>query len=100
MWGAAIVGFGLYHFQSAKSSQAGDWPLVAFSPRKQSLTLYVMSDTKENDSLFEKLGKHSTSKACLYINKLADVDLEILTKIIRNSYRYEKAKRTTKAQEK
>lgn len=79
MWGPSIVGFGLY-----------DWPLVAFSPRKQSLTLYVISENKENDALLKKLGKHTTSKACLYINKLADVDVEILSKIIKNSYQHGK----------
>jgi hypothetical protein len=94
MWGPGIVGFGKYRVESEKTNQEVYWPLSAFSPRKQSLTLYVISGNTENDILFKKLGKHTTSKACLYINKLADVDLEILSKIIRNAYQYEKAKRS------
>jgi hypothetical protein len=96
MWGESIVGFGMYHYKSERSSQEGDWPLVGFSPRKQYLTLYVISGNKENDKLFEKLGKYTTSVSCLYINKLADVDLEVLSKIIKNTYLYEKATKSTK----
>jgi hypothetical protein len=75
MWGDAIVGFGKYHYKSERSTQEGDWPLAAFSPRKQNLTLYFMSgfDTFLADQL-AKLGKHKTSKSCLYINRLSDVD--------------------------
>jgi hypothetical protein len=89
MWGASIVGFGKYQ------TNTGDWPLVGFSPRKQYLTLYVISDFKENDKLFEKLGKHSISKACLYINRLSDIDLDILSRIIKNTYDYEESARFT-----
>jgi hypothetical protein len=90
MWGPAIIGFGLYHYKSERSSQEGDWPLTGFSPRKQNLTLYVMSDTGELDDLLKKLGKHSTSKACLYIKKLSDVDENILKKIIAKSFTHAK----------
>ena len=90
MWGGSIVGFGKYHYKSERSSQEGDWPLAAFSPRKQSLTLYVMSGFVELDDLLQKLGKHKTSKGCLYINKLADVDTKVLGKIIERSYRASK----------
>lgn len=90
MWGSSIVGFGSYHYKSERSSQEGDWMLTGFSPRKQSLTLYVMPyNTPGGDSLdglLAKLGKHKTSKGCLYINKLADVDLQVLEKIIKKSY--------------
>jgi hypothetical protein len=95
MWGPAIIGFGLYHYKSERSSQEGDWPLTGFSPRKQNLTLYVMSDTGELDDLLKNLGKHSTSKACLYIKKLSDVDENILKKIIAKSYTH--AKKTLNA---
>jgi hypothetical protein len=86
MWGSAMIGFGMYHYKSERSSQEGDWPLAAFSPRKQNLTLYVMSDIEDYTDLLSMLGKHKTSKACLYINKLADVDLEVLAKIVKKSY--------------
>lgn len=86
MWGASIVGFGQYHYKSERSSQEGDWPLAGFSPRKQNLTLYVMSDLHDYDDLLSKLGKHKTSKACLYINKLSDVNTEVLEKLIARSY--------------
>src|SRR6478609_6902366 len=82
MWGSSIVGFGKYHYKSEKSKQEGDWMLVGFSPRKQNLTLYIMHGNNDNSAL-EKLGKHKTSSGisgCLYINKLSDVDQEVLRK--------------------
>ena len=79
MWGTSMVGFGMYHYKSERSSQEGDWPLVAYSPRKQNLTLYVIIQQYGGlDELLKKLGKNKTSKGCLYINKLADVDLKRL----------------------
>lgn len=92
MWGTSIIGFGQYHYKSERSSQEGDWPLTGFSPRKQNSTLYVMPGFNEYAELLEKLGKHKTSKGCLYINKLADVDLAILERIITKSYLDMKAK--------
>ena len=86
MWGSSIIGFGQYHYKSERSTQEGDWPMAGFSPRKQSLTLYVMSDFNDYSDLLKDLGKHKTSKACLYINKLADVDLTVLQKLIKKSY--------------
>ncbi len=85
MWGSSIVGFGQYHYKSERSSQEGDWPLAAFSPRKQNLTLYVLGQA-DLDDLLGELGKFKTSKGCLYINKLADVDLAVLEKIIDKAY--------------
>ena len=94
MWGTSIVGFGMYHYKSERSSQEGDWPLVGFSPRKQNLTLYVMHGNSESKDLLQKLGKHKTSESsgggCLYINKLSDVDLSVLSQIIKKSYLYMK----------
>lgn len=87
MWGTAIVGFGLYHYKSEKSRQEGDWPLIAFSPRKQSLTLYLMRDAKDSRELLKKLGKHTTSVACLYIKRLSDVDESVLIQLMKNSWR-------------
>ena len=89
MWGNSIVGFGKYHYKSERSIQEGDWPLVAFSPRKQNLTLYVMAGNKDNPDL-ERLGKHKKSGGCLYINKLSDVDRTILLKLIKMSFQYMK----------
>lgn len=84
MWGPSIVGFGVYHYKSERSSQEGDWPLAAFSPRKQNLTLYVYP--RNHPELLKELGKHTTSVGCLYINKLADVDLKVLEKLVAASY--------------
>lgn len=84
MWGDAIIGFGVQHYQYASGRQ-GDMPLVAFSPRKQSLTLYITMGFPEMDNLLARLGKHKTSKACLYINRLADVDQAVLEEIITRS---------------
>jgi hypothetical protein len=94
MWGDSIVGFGKYHYKSERSSQEGDWLLTGFSPRKQNLTLYVMAGNNDSQELFKKLGKHKTSMGCLYINKLADVDMHILAQIIEKSYHH--MKKTTK----
>lgn len=95
MWGSSIVGFGTYHYKSERSSQEGDWMMTGFSPRKQNLTLYMMPGFKNLTDLLAKLGKHKTSVSCLYINKLADVDLAVLEQIIRKSY--EDMKRQYKA---
>lgn len=85
LWGTSIVGYGQYHYKSDRSTQEGDWPLVAFSPRKQNLTLYIMPGFDGYETLLEKLGKHKTSVSCLYINKLSDVDVEVLARIITKS---------------
>ena len=86
MWGPSMIGFGQYHYKSERSRQEGDWPLAAFSPRKQSLTLYIMPGFNNYSDLLDKLGKHKTSKACLYINKLDDVNETILKQLIKRSY--------------
>lgn len=86
MWGSSIIGFGKYHYKSEKSRQEGDWPLIAFSPRKQNLTLYIMSGFKDSQGLLKKLGRHKTSVGCLYIKRLSDVDRTILAKLIEKSF--------------
>lgn len=87
MWGTSIIGFGQYHYKSERSSQEGDWPLVGFSPRKQNLTLYVISPGfTDYAELLDKLGKHKKSVGCVYINKLADVDMTVLEQLIKKSY--------------
>jgi hypothetical protein len=84
MWGDSIVGFGSYHYKYA-SGREGDWFLTGFSPRKQSLTLYIMPGFDEYEALLEELGKHKIGKSCLYINKLEDVDISVLRKLVEKS---------------
>lgn len=86
MWGSSIIGFGKYHYKSERSKQEGDWPLTGFSPRKQNLTLYIMQGFADYQDVLNDLGKHKTSVSCLYINKLADVDMAVLEKLIKKSY--------------
>ena len=87
MWGPAIVGFGSYHYKY-ESGREGDAPRVGFSPRANALTLYLAMDLPRKEELLAKLGKHKTSVACIYIKKLADVDLEVLKEMIANSVEY------------
>ena len=84
MWGDAIIGFGSYTYKY-ESGRALDWMLTGFSPRKQNLSLYIMTGFSKYSELLEKLGKHKKSKGCLYINKLSDVDLNVLELIIKDS---------------
>jgi hypothetical protein len=90
MWGPSIVGFGSYTYKYA-SGRSGDWPVVGFSPRKRNLTLYIMDGFEGYEELLARLGKHKTGKACLYINKLADVDEEVLRELIVQSIAHVKA---------
>ncbi|MFH6967859.1 DUF1801 domain-containing protein [Flavobacterium sp. FlaQc-28] len=80
MWGPSIIGFGSYHYKYA-SGHEGDAPLAAFSPRKSATTVYFFSSENTEKEL-TKLGKHKSSKACIYIKKLTDIDLEILKNVI------------------
>ena len=87
MWGSSMVGFGSYHYKYA-SGREGDWFLTGFSPRKQNLTLYIMSGFSQYDSLLKKLGKFKTGKSCLYIKKIEDIDLKTLKELIKQSVAY------------
>jgi hypothetical protein len=84
MWGPSIVGFGSYHYRYA-SGHEGDMCRVGFSPRSAKLVLYV-DGFPEYEALLAKLGKHKRSKACLYLGKLADVDMAVLEEIVRRTY--------------
>ncbi|MGD9395993.1 MAG: DUF1801 domain-containing protein [Candidatus Thorarchaeota archaeon] len=84
MWGPSIVGFGSYHYKY-ESGREGDMPLTGFSPRKQNLTVYIMPGFDEYEGLLSRLGKHKVGKSCLYINKLADVDISVLKELIAKS---------------
>jgi hypothetical protein len=81
MWGPSIIGFGSYHYKY-DSGHEGDAPLAAFSPRKAATTVYFYLPEENREELLSKLGKHKSSKACIYINKLTDIDIEVLKKII------------------
>jgi len=91
MWGTSIVGYGQYHYKYA-SGREGDFPLTGFSPRKQNLSIYIMPGFKQHEYLMQQLGKHKTGASCLYINKLADVDLSILKQLIEESVKYMREK--------
>ena len=84
MWGPSMVGFGTYHYRYDSGHEA-DMCRVAFSPRSANLVLYV-GGFPEYEALLGKLGKHKSSKACLYLNKLADVDMSVLDEIVRRTY--------------
>jgi hypothetical protein len=89
MWGDSIVGFGTYKYKYA-SGREGEWLVTGFSPRKQNLTLYIMSGFDEYDNLLNKLGKHSTGKSCLYIKKMEDVDQDVLRELVSKSVEHMK----------
>ena len=80
MWGPSIIGYGSYE------TSTGTWPRGGFSPRKANLVLYVLADYAGRDALLAKLGKHKTGSACLYINKLADVDERVLRELIARAW--------------
>lgn len=84
LWGSGMVGFGKYHYKYA-SGHEGDSFLTGFSPRKQNITLFIMSGLDQHDTLLKKLGKFKTAKSCLYIKKMEDVDLAVLKSIIKSS---------------
>ena len=85
MWGASIIGFGTYHYVY-ESGREGDFMKTGFSPRAKNISLYLMTRFSKYETLLSQLGKHKTGKSCLYINKLSDVNLTILHKLIEHSY--------------
>lgn len=82
MWGGSIIGFGNKPYKSPATGREVDWLQIGFSPRKANLSLYLLDGLKRHAAALEKLGKHKTSVGCLYINKLKDVDLEVLREMI------------------
>ncbi len=87
MWGSSLVGFGRYHYKYASGREA-DWMEAAFSPRKQNITLYLMTGFMGFEDLLAKLGKHSKAKGCLYIKRLSDVHVPTLTKLVGASVKH------------
>lgn len=84
MWGEAIIGFGSYHYKY-ESGHEGDAPLAGLSNRVAQISLYVYQDIEDKENLFSQLGKVKTAKACIYIKKLEDINIDVLKKIITNS---------------
>jgi hypothetical protein len=91
MWGPSIIGFGSYHYRY-DSGHEGDACRLGFSPRRAELALYVLTGAPEQDAQLARLGKHRTGKACLYVKKLADVDMAVLEEITRGALAYMDAK--------
>jgi hypothetical protein len=87
MWGPTIIGFGSYHYKYA-SGHEGDMPLIGFSPRKAEFSLYVYSPTEESEPLLNELGKFKMGKACIYIKKLSDINIDTLEKICKATINY------------
>lgn len=91
MWGPTIIGFGTYHYKY-ESGREGDMPLAGFSPRKAAISLYFESEFPGRDEYLAKLGKHKAAVACVYVNKLADIDLGVLKKMTIASVKHTKKK--------
>lgn len=87
MWGPSIIGFGSYHYKY-DSGHEGDAPLAGFSPRKAKISLYFATGDTEREALLKDLGKHTAAKACVYINKVADINVEVLAALISQSVQF------------
>ncbi|MEC0109073.1 DUF1801 domain-containing protein [Paenibacillus taichungensis] len=87
MWGPSIIGFGSYHYKY-ESGHEGDAPLVGFSPRKAKISLYFATGDAERKNLLKDFGKHTTGKACVYVNKVADINLDVLQALINQSIKF------------
>ncbi|MDP3386075.1 MAG: DUF1801 domain-containing protein [Eubacteriales bacterium] len=85
MWGPTMIGFGSYHYKSDRSRQEGDWPLIGFSPRKAAISLYVYTGMPEHEYLLKDLGKFTMGKACIYVKKLSDINLDVLDKMMKET---------------
>lgn len=92
MWGPTIIGFGQYHYKSERSKQEGDLPLVGFSPRKAAISLYVYSGCSGQEELLKELGKFKMGKACIYVKKLADINIEVLKKMMQTTITFLRSK--------
>lgn len=91
LWGPSIIGFGSYHYKY-DSGHEGDAPLVGFSPRKAKHSLYLAPGEQQRDEMLRELGKHTSGASCVYVNKLADIDLDVLKRMIVASVDYLQAK--------
>ncbi|MEH7464887.1 DUF1801 domain-containing protein [Bacillus thuringiensis] len=84
MWGPSIIGFGTYHYKY-ESGHEGDAPLVSFSPRKAKISLYFAAGDPRREELLKNFGKYTSGKSCVYINKVADIDINVLKALIEQS---------------
>lgn len=96
MWGPSIIGFGKYHYKY-ESGHEGDMPLAAFSPRSNAIVFYFSEEFENKDELLQRLGKHKTGKACVYIKRIDDIDVSVLKKMISNSVKHVKYRYPNKA---
>lgn len=87
MWGPTIIGFGSYHYKY-ESGREGDMPIIGFSPRKAQFSFYIYSKTDKSEKLLESFGKFTMGKSCIYVKKLADIDLDVLEKLCAETIRY------------
>ena len=87
MWGPTIIGFGRYHYKY-KSGHEGDAPILGFSPRKSTFSLYIYSDTEKSKSIISDLGKFKMAKACIYASKLSDVNISVLKELCIETIKY------------
>lgn len=94
MWGPSIIGFGAYHYRY-ESGHEGDAPLVAFSPRKAAISIYLSSEFAERAALLGQFGKHKSAKSCIYVKKLADIDTAVLRTMVAHSLAHTKSQYTT-----
>lgn len=90
MWGPSIIGFGKYHYVY-KSGREGDAPLLGFSPRKSAISLYVFTGLDEHKTYLDGLGKYKMGKACIYVKKLEDIDLDVLKKLMQHTIKFLKS---------
>ena len=81
MWGPSIIGYGRYHYKN-ETGREGEFMMTGFSPRKANLVMYIMPGYTDHSAILGRIGKYKTGKSCLYINKLADVDLDVLNELI------------------
>jgi len=87
MWGSAIIGFGSYHYKY-ESGREGDAPLAGLASRANAIVLYLAASPEQREQFLQKLGKHKTSKGCIYIKNLEDIDTKVLGKMALNSVKY------------
>ena len=85
MWGESIIGYGTYHYRYT-SGREGDWMKIGFSPRREKLSIYLTDRTDDHADLLSQLGRHKTAVSCLYVKRLDDIDLQVLSEIIRESF--------------
>ncbi len=85
MWGDNLIGFGSYHF-TYKTGKEGDWPIISFTPALDRISVYIMPGFDNYDAILKKLGKHKLTSNCLFINRLSDIDMQVLEQLVGKAY--------------